>query len=432
MKKKKSKATNAPKQPNMEKMLKSWFDAGVDLVKLTTDRLQDNFEEVFDKNELAQKRGKKIEKEFREELEEFRARMDERLEMFNNQLSGAFSFFRKRKSSGKLKQRVKDLESLVNGYLDGFLDKEEEEKTKKKSKKKSSKKKKKATAKKKADKAKKSTKDKKPKKAKKIIIEVKGSEKKEAPKASKKMGAPKAVPQKATVTAKKTATPKKATAKKTEAPKKATAKKTEAPKKATAKKTEAPKKPTTTAKKPAAPKKVVAPRVVKTTAPKVGVKKTTAAAPKATTAQPAAPRRRGRPAGSKNKPKATTAKSTTAKKTTTSTKVVKPAKAKADEPVKRFTVDKSVPIMDRIKSRRKALNFNSFGKGVRGNGDDLTVIKGVGKVLSNKLRALGINTYAQISKMSADDVDIVNEALEYFPGRIAADDWVAQAKALLK
>jgi len=63
--------------------------------------------------------------------------------------------------------------------------------------------------------------------------------------------------------------------------------------------------------------------------------------------------------------------------------------------------------------------------------DDLQVIKGIGPFLEEKLNALGITTYRQLANMNAKLEEQVNEAIEFFPGRVKRDQWVAQAKILL-
>ena len=63
--------------------------------------------------------------------------------------------------------------------------------------------------------------------------------------------------------------------------------------------------------------------------------------------------------------------------------------------------------------------------------DDLQVIKGIGPFIEEKLNALGITTYRQIANMTAKLETQVNEAIEFFPGRVKRDQWVAQAKILL-
>ena len=63
--------------------------------------------------------------------------------------------------------------------------------------------------------------------------------------------------------------------------------------------------------------------------------------------------------------------------------------------------------------------------------DDLQVIKGIGPFIEEKLNALGITTYRQLANMTSKLETQVNEAIEFFPGRVKRDQWVAQAKILL-
>ena len=64
--------------------------------------------------------------------------------------------------------------------------------------------------------------------------------------------------------------------------------------------------------------------------------------------------------------------------------------------------------------------------------DDLQVIKGIGPFIEEKLYALGIYTFEQISKMTAKIEEEVNVAIEFFPGRVKRDEWAKQAKKLHK
>ena len=59
------------------------------------------------------------------------------------------------------------------------------------------------------------------------------------------------------------------------------------------------------------------------------------------------------------------------------------------------------------------------------------MIKGIGPFIEEKLNALGIYTYLQVSKMTSKLETDVNEAIEFFPGRVKRDQWVNQAKILL-
>ena len=59
--------------------------------------------------------------------------------------------------------------------------------------------------------------------------------------------------------------------------------------------------------------------------------------------------------------------------------------------------------------------------------DDLQDIKGVGPFIEEKLNALGIYTFRQISNMDLEIEEQVNLAIEFFPGRIRRDEWAKQA-----
>ncbi|MEM7493553.1 MAG: 50S ribosomal protein L21 [Pseudomonadota bacterium] len=61
--------------------------------------------------------------------------------------------------------------------------------------------------------------------------------------------------------------------------------------------------------------------------------------------------------------------------------------------------------------------------------DDLTVMKGLGKVFAEKLNAEGITTFAQIAKMKKADVEALEEKIGA-AGKFEKNDWVAQAKDL--
>jgi len=63
--------------------------------------------------------------------------------------------------------------------------------------------------------------------------------------------------------------------------------------------------------------------------------------------------------------------------------------------------------------------------------DDLTQIKGIGKVLETKLNAMGINSFAQIAAFSPEDVARLGAELTP-KGRIERDGWIDQARALVE
>lgn len=64
-----------------------------------------------------------------------------------------------------------------------------------------------------------------------------------------------------------------------------------------------------------------------------------------------------------------------------------------------------------------------------GKPDDLKKINGVGPVLEAKLRSLGVTRYDQIAAFSDEDIEQIDQALN-FKGRLAGDDWRGQARAL--
>jgi len=61
--------------------------------------------------------------------------------------------------------------------------------------------------------------------------------------------------------------------------------------------------------------------------------------------------------------------------------------------------------------------------------DDLKRIKGVGPKNEDALNELGIYTFMQISEWNPENVEWVESSLS-FPGRIARENWIEQAKAL--
>lgn len=62
--------------------------------------------------------------------------------------------------------------------------------------------------------------------------------------------------------------------------------------------------------------------------------------------------------------------------------------------------------------------------------DDLKEIKGVGPVLEGVLRGYGIVTFKQLADLDEAAVQLVEDQLTEFPGRIRRDGWVTQAGEL--
>ena len=85
-------------------------------------------------------------------------------------------------------------------------------------------------------------------------------------------------------------------------------------------------------------------------------------------------------------------------------------------------------VLNRIAARANEINFDRIGRAVAGEADDLKEIVGVGPFLERKLHSLGIYTFRQVSNFTKEDIDKVNEIIEFFPGRIERDNWVDQSK----
>jgi len=61
----------------------------------------------------------------------------------------------------------------------------------------------------------------------------------------------------------------------------------------------------------------------------------------------------------------------------------------------------------------------------------LTVIKGIGPVISAILAEQGVASIEDVAALSHTDIDRLGEMMPVYPGRIRHDDWVGQARALL-
>jgi predicted flap endonuclease-1-like 5' DNA nuclease len=89
-------------------------------------------------------------------------------------------------------------------------------------------------------------------------------------------------------------------------------------------------------------------------------------------------------------------------------------------------------LFKRISERKNHIYYDRIGVAHKGEADDLTIISGIGGWIQNKLNALDIFTFRQISNFNKEDVHLVTEAIEYFPGRIERDEWILQAQELVR
>ncbi len=94
--------------------------------------------------------------------------------------------------------------------------------------------------------------------------------------------------------------------------------------------------------------------------------------------------------------------------------------------------DKREALLKAIHARKDKIHYTRIGTAKKEEEDDLTVINGIGGWISEKLNALDIFTYRQISNFTDEDIEEVTEAIEYFPGRIERDEWILQAKELVE
>jgi predicted flap endonuclease-1-like 5' DNA nuclease len=62
--------------------------------------------------------------------------------------------------------------------------------------------------------------------------------------------------------------------------------------------------------------------------------------------------------------------------------------------------------------------------------DDLTKIRGIGPFIEKRLNMLGIYNFQQLSELDSDMIERVGAAIEFFPGRIARENWIGQARSL--
>jgi predicted flap endonuclease-1-like 5' DNA nuclease len=94
--------------------------------------------------------------------------------------------------------------------------------------------------------------------------------------------------------------------------------------------------------------------------------------------------------------------------------------------------DKKMDLLRRISERKTRIYYFRIGMASREEADDLTIISGIGGWIKEKLNALDIFTFRQISNFAEEDVQLVTEVIEYFPGRIERDEWIIQARELVR
>jgi predicted flap endonuclease-1-like 5' DNA nuclease len=86
--------------------------------------------------------------------------------------------------------------------------------------------------------------------------------------------------------------------------------------------------------------------------------------------------------------------------------------------------------LERIAKKAETIDFATLGVATIDEKDDLQTINGIGPFIAEKLYALGIYTFEQVSNMTPKIEEEVNKAIEFFPGRVKRDEWAKQAKEL--
>jgi predicted flap endonuclease-1-like 5' DNA nuclease len=93
--------------------------------------------------------------------------------------------------------------------------------------------------------------------------------------------------------------------------------------------------------------------------------------------------------------------------------------------------EKQAELLQRIRAKKSLIFYDRIGTATKEEANDLTEISGIGGWINEKLNALDIYTFRQISNFNDEDIEIVTEAIEFFPGRIERDEWIHQARELI-
>ncbi len=88
-------------------------------------------------------------------------------------------------------------------------------------------------------------------------------------------------------------------------------------------------------------------------------------------------------------------------------------------------------ILERVGLRSEQINWAQIGRVENGESDDLTRINGIDNFTQKKLGVLGIRTFGQLSKMNPEVAEVVNDALEFMPGRVTELMWAQQAMTFI-
>lgn len=108
-----------------------------------------------------------------------------------------------------------------------------------------------------------------------------------------------------------------------------------------------------------------------------------------------------------------------------------PVEAKA--PVQAEAAVEKAPVADAPVNpeANKASLLAGIGSANEDQKEDLKKISGVGPKLEATLNSLGIFTFAQVSKMTDKEYELVDSLMDSFQGRAKRDDWAGQAKQIM-
>jgi len=107
---------------------------------------------------------------------------------------------------------------------------------------------------------------------------------------------------------------------------------------------------------------------------------------------------------------------------------IKDTKEKVEEAKKMVT--SKLKKGKKAKFEKKAKEVVSKVKNVAQNieNDDLTLIKGLGEKMAEKLKAEGITTFQQLAKMTQKEASALDEKIKSFAARFKRYEWNKQAK----
>ena len=105
--------------------------------------------------------------------------------------------------------------------------------------------------------------------------------------------------------------------------------------------------------------------------------------------------------------------------------------AHAELSLKANIMDREDLILERVGLKAVQINWVQIGEAEDQRPDDLSRIEGLDEFSQKKMNVLGIHTYDQIAKMDPVTAEVVNDAMEFTPGRVTKMMWVQQASQLM-